>query len=69
MKSVTLPASAPQQRFIDAEASALLRQLVNATPAQVQAYMTANVTNLAQARDVLTALALAVRYLYRQGQQ
>ena len=67
MKTITLAPTAHQQRFLDADSNALLKQLVNATPAQVQTYMTANVTTLAQARDVLTALALAVRYLYLKG--
>ena len=34
-----------------------------ATPAQIDAWLTANVTNLAQARDVLKLLLLAVRKL------
>lgn len=42
-----------------------LQALLNAKPDQIAAWMNANVTTLAQARQVLTALALAVRYLYK----
>lgn len=64
MKSVTIPPTSTQQRLGDADGNALLKQLVNATPAQVHTYFTNNVTTLAQAKDVLESLALAVRYLY-----
>lgn len=60
---------AEEARRTDARSSALLRQLVRASPAQVRAYLNANVTTIAQARDVLEALALAVRYLYLQDQK
>lgn len=56
-------------RYFDAQSSALLQQLVRASPAQVRAYMNNNVNTLAQARDVLEALALAVRYLYLKAQE
>lgn len=67
MKNVTLSPTVTQQRHLDSENDVLLRQLIHATPAQVSAYMTTNVTTLAQARTVLTSLALAVRHLYLKG--
>lgn len=66
MSHVTVPLLPDHQRLADAKSNALLQQLVNATPAQVQAWMTANVTNLAQAQTVLVALALGLRYVYLQ---
>ena len=58
-----------QQRYFDADSSALLKQLVHATPAQVHTWVTNNVTTIAQAQAAIEALALAVRYLYLKGQQ
>ena len=69
MSTVNVPVAATTQRLLDAQSNALLVQLVNGTPAQVAAYMTANVTTIAQARTVLTALALGLRYVYLQGKQ
>ena len=60
---------AHKQRLFDAQSSLLLQQLVTATPAQVQTWMTANVTDLASARTVLVALALGLRYVYLKEQQ
>lgn len=64
MKTVTLAATPHQVRQADADNNPLLKQLMNATPAQVATYMTTHVTSLAEAQKVLTALALALRYLY-----
>jgi len=64
MKIVTLPATADQQRMIDAQSSAILQQLITATPDQVDAWLAAHVTDLASARTVLKALALGLRYVY-----
>jgi hypothetical protein len=50
--------------MMDAQSQALLQQLVTATPAQIAAYMAANVTSLASAQTVLTALAIGLRYTY-----
>jgi hypothetical protein len=36
------------------------------TPAQVQTWVTANVTNLAQAQDAIATLAIAVSILARR---
>lgn len=49
------PAPAPRiaQLKADARRSALLARLKTATPAQIDAYLAANVTSLATARDVL----------------
>jgi len=59
-----LPTPPAMQRRLDAESDAVLRRLVAASPADVEAWLTANVTNVVQARRVLLALALAVRHLY-----
>ena len=64
MTAVTVPVPPSAQRLIDAQTNALLQELVTATPTQVAAYMTSNVTTIAQAQSVLTSLALAIRYLY-----
>lgn len=53
----------------DAEAArnyAKLRALVAMTPAQVQTWVAANVTNLAQAQDAIATLAVAVSVLARR---
>jgi hypothetical protein len=49
-----------------AKAYAKLTALVAMTPAQVQAWVTANVTNLAQAQDAIMTLAIAVSILARR---
>lgn len=53
----------------DAQAARTYAKLValrNMSPAQVQAWVTANVTNLAQARDAIETLAVAVSVLARR---
>lgn len=47
-------------------AYAKLTALRNMTPAQVQAWVTANVTTLADAKDAITTLAIAVGILSRE---
>ena len=47
-------------------AYAKLTELRKMTPAQVQAWVTANVTTLADAKDAITTLAIAVGILSRQ---
>lgn len=42
---------------------------LGATPAQIDAYLLANVTNLAQARPVLSLLMQAVAYLVNNQSQ
>lgn len=49
-----------------ARAYAKLTALKGMTPAQVQAWVAANVTNLAQAQDAIATLAIAVGILARQ---
>jgi hypothetical protein len=49
-----------------ARAYAKLTALMGMTPAQVQAWVAANVTTLAQAQDVITTLAIAVSILARR---
>lgn len=51
---------------IAAKAYAKLSALRNMTPAQVQAWVSANVTNLAQAQDAIATLAIAVSVLARR---
>lgn len=55
-----------QQNDLDAKAYTKLQALMNMTPAQVQAWVQANVTNLAQAQDAITTLAIAVSRLARR---
>jgi hypothetical protein len=50
----------------DARTHAKLTALKKMTPAQVQAWVTANVTNLAQAQDAISTLAVAVGILARR---
>jgi hypothetical protein len=64
MSAVTVPVPPAHQRLLDASSQALLQQLIAATPAQISAYMAANVTSLASAQTVLTALAVGLRYVY-----
>ena len=64
MSAVTVPVPPAHQRLMDAQSQALLQQLVTATPAQIAAYMAANVTSLSAAQTVLTALAVGLRYVY-----
>ncbi len=66
MKRVTVAATPQLQARIEARANATLTQLTNATPAQIDAYLAANVTSLAQARDVLKIILLGLRYLLRK---
>jgi len=72
---VSLPASVyppdpgPSRDEIDAEAArtyAKLKALIGMTPAQVQTWVAANVTNLAQAQDAIATLAVAVSVLARR---
>lgn len=63
MKRVTVAADATLQRKLDAKGDAVLAQLLAATPAQIDTYLTNNVTTMAQARTVLRSLLLAVRAL------
>lgn len=49
-----------------AKADAKLTALGNMTPAQVRAWVGVNVTNLADAKDVLATLAVAVSILSRR---
>lgn len=49
-----------------AKLDAKLNIIKNMTPAEIQTWMTANVTNLAQARDVLTSMAKIIAILSRR---
>jgi hypothetical protein len=66
-QTATIAPTTVHQRLLDAQSEALLQQLVTATPAQIRAYMAANVTNLAQAQAVLATLAIGLRYVYLQN--
>lgn len=62
------PPPPPTQDQLDAAAAkayAKLTALKSMTPAQVQAWVAANVTNLAQAQDAIATLAIAVSLLAR----
>jgi hypothetical protein len=63
------PPPPPSQDEIDAAAAreyAKLAALRGMTPAQVVAWVSANVTNLAQAQDAIATLAVAVSVLSRR---
>jgi hypothetical protein len=63
------PAPGPTKDELDAAAAkayAKLAALMGMTPAQVQAWVSANVTNLAQAQDAIATLAIAVSVLARR---
>lgn len=55
-----------KQDVAAANAYVKLNALKTMTPAQVQAWVTANVTNLAQAQDAIATLAVAVSILARR---
>jgi hypothetical protein len=63
------PLVAVEQKLVDdmaaAKAYQKLQTLAGMSRAEIQAWMTANVTNLAEARDALTTLAIAVSVLAR----
>lgn len=64
-----VPPPAPTQDEVDRAAArqyAKLAALRAMTPAQVQSWVSANVTNLAQAQDAIATLAIAVGILSRQ---
>jgi hypothetical protein len=63
------PPPPPSQDELDAAAAkayAKLKALMGMSPAQVQAWVQANVTNLAQAQDAIATLAIAVAVLARR---
>lgn len=64
-----LPTPAPSQEMQDVEVArnyAKLRALRTMTPAQVDAWVEANVTSLATAKDAIKTLAIAVAILARR---
>jgi len=54
------------QDIADAKAYAKLAALKAMTPAQIQTWVNANVTNLVQAQDAIKTLAIAVSVLLRR---
>ena len=60
------PLTQDEQDIVAAKAYAKLTALRSMTPAQVQAWVTANVTNLGQAQDAIMTLAIAVSILSRR---
>lgn len=59
----------PDKDAEDAEAAksySKLKALIDMSPAQVQTWVTANVTTLAQAQDAIKTLAIAVSILARK---
>jgi hypothetical protein len=63
------PPPPPSQDELDAAAAkayAKLQALIGMTPAQVQAWVTANITTLPAAQDVIATLAIAVAVLARR---
>lgn len=65
-----LAAAAQAQKDLEdvaaAKSYAKLTALKSMTPAEIQAWVAANVTNLAQAQDAITTLAVAVGILARR---
>lgn len=55
-----------EQDAAAAKAYTKLKNLMQMTPAEVQAWVAANVTNLAQAQDAIATLAIAVGVLARR---
>lgn len=55
-----------EQDAEDARTYAKLKALIGMTPAQVQTWVAANVTNLAQAQDAIATLTIAVSVLARR---
>lgn len=62
----TPPPTQTEQDLTAARADATLEAIKGMTPAQIDAWMVANVTNLGQARTVITKLAIAVSILWRE---
>jgi len=65
VKRIAIAATTDVQRKLDVRASAALQALAHATPAQIDAYLTQNMTTLAEARQIVKALAIAVGFLLR----
>lgn len=66
MKRVTIQASPRLQARVEARANASLNTLINATPAQIDTWLSSNVTSLAEARNALKVILLGLRYLLRK---
>ena len=64
--AVVPPPTQDEQDAQAAKSYGKLTALAAMTPAQVQAWVTANVTNLAQAQDAIATLAVAVSILARR---
>lgn len=60
------PLTQDEQDVNAARGYAKLQALAGMTPAQVQTWVAANVTNLAQAQDAIATLAIAVSILARR---
>lgn len=60
------PPSQDEQDLAAAKAYAKLSALAAMTPAQVQAWVQQNVTNIAQAQDAIATLGIAVAILWRR---
>ena len=66
LAAVLAAAQKEQADIAAAKTYAKLNALKNMTPAEIQTWTAANVTTLAQARDALTTLAIAVSILARR---
>ena len=60
------PPTQEERDIAAAKAHVKLNALKNMTPAQIQAWVAANVTNLAQAQDAIATLAVGVGILARR---
>lgn len=68
MTTINVHSVDPETQRAAILSNSVFLQLVSATPAQIDAYLLANVTTLAQARPVLSILAQAVAYLMNRTQ-
>lgn len=67
MATRTVQATQTAKARAAANADALMKQLATATPAQIDTWLTNNVTSVAQARTVLAMLIKAVAYLWQRS--
>lgn len=68
MTTINVHSADPEAQRAAILSNAVFLQLVSATPAQIDAYLLAQVTTVGSARPVLSILAQAVAYLMNRTQ-
>jgi hypothetical protein len=68
-KLISVPPTVEHADAVAAFNDPIWATLATATPAQIDTYLTNNVTTLAQARVVLRIFALALRYIIKHQKQ